>query len=62
MRKATILACFLLFPTLAGCSLSEALFTVFGGNYSGGGYTREEKKYDFDRRVEESQNYDAWNR
>lgn len=61
MRKAIILACLLLLPALTGCTVSDALFSVFGDHYSGG-YTREEKKYDFDRHVEASQNYGIQNR
>ena len=56
MRKAIILICLCLLPA-TGCSMSDALFSVFGDHYSGGGYTREEKQYHFNQQVEASRSY-----
>ena len=54
MRKAVILACLCLLPVASGCSMLDALFSVFGDHYSGGGYTREEKQYHYNQQVEAS--------
>jgi len=57
MRKAIILTLFVMLPALTGCTVSDALFAVFGDHYSGGGYTREEKEYHFNQQVRASQSY-----
>jgi hypothetical protein len=41
---------------LAGCTVSDALFEVFGNHYTGGGYTREEKEYHYNEQVEAHRN------
>ncbi len=61
MRTAVILTCLALLSACTGCAVSDMLFAVFGDHYSGGGTTREEKKYHFDRQVEASQDYGSWN-
>ncbi|MDA1055645.1 MAG: hypothetical protein O3C40_35060 [Planctomycetota bacterium] len=61
MRKTTLIACFIFLPVLAGCTVSDALFGVFGGNYTGGGYTRADREYDYNQRVEASQTYGSLN-
>jgi hypothetical protein len=43
---------------LSGCALSDALFGAFGDNYSGGGYTRSDKKDHYDRQIEASRAYE----
>jgi len=57
MRKSLILTCLCLLPAVTGCSMSDALFSVFGDHYSGGGYTREEKEYHYNQQVEASRSY-----
>lgn len=52
MRKSLLIICLVLLPLLAGCSMSDMLFTAFGDYYSAGGDSREEKYYDYSRRVE----------
>lgn len=61
MLKHRLLACFALLPLLSGCSVSDAMFNVFGDHYSGGGYTRAEKEYHYNQQVEASRNYDPSN-
>lgn len=39
--------------------MSDALFTVFGDHYSGGGSTRAEKEYDYNQRVNAGGDYDS---
>lgn len=34
-----------------GCAVPDAIFNVLGNSYSGGGLTREEKKYHYERRL-----------
>ena len=62
MRKTVVLASLLFLPMLSGCAVSDMLFAVFGEeHYTGGGYTREEKKHDVDRHIEASQGHGSWN-
>jgi hypothetical protein len=57
MRIRLILALCLLLSS--GCSvIPDALFSVFGGNYTGGGTTRAQKREHYDRQVEASRGYD----
>ncbi|PQO33341.1 hypothetical protein C5Y96_10845 [Blastopirellula marina] len=58
MNRIMLLIVLLLLCTSTGCTVSDALFGVFGGGYSGGGSTWEEKKYDYDQRVSASTSYD----
>ena len=58
MNRITLLVGLLLLTTCTGCTVSDALFGVFGGGYSGGGSTWSEKKYDYDQRISASQSYD----
>jgi hypothetical protein len=44
----------ILLPIISGCTLSDALFSAFGGYYTEGGYTREEKRYHYQGQVDES--------
>lgn len=57
MKRIILLALFVLLCTSPGCTVSDALFGVFGDGYTGGGSTWEEKKYDYDQRVSGSQDY-----
>ena len=59
MKRILYAVAFVLMPTLTGCTVSEALFSVFGDHYSGGGLTREEKQYHYKQQVEASQNHDS---
>jgi hypothetical protein len=61
MRKIGHIACLLFLPMLTGCAVSDVLFEVFGDHYTGGGYTRADKEYHYNQRVEASQNYSPWN-
>lgn len=59
MRKTMLVACLFLLPVFAGCAVSDALFAVFGDNYTGGGHTRADKETHFNRQMETSRNYTA---
>jgi hypothetical protein len=45
-----------LWPLLAGCTVSDALFAALGDHYTDGGYTRAEKQYHYNQQVEASRN------
>ncbi|MFN3150322.1 hypothetical protein [Bremerella sp.] len=57
MKRIILLALFVLLCMSPGCTVSDALFGVFGDGYTGGGSTWEEKKYDYDQRVSGSHDY-----
>ena len=61
MRKLTLIACLIFLPMLSGCTVSDALFAVFGANYTGGGITRAEKEDHYNRQFEASPHYEPWN-
>lgn len=46
MKRLALIAVILL-VSCTGCALHDALFGVFGGAYSGGGETWEEKQYHY---------------
>jgi hypothetical protein len=46
-------------PFLSGCSLSSAIFSIFGDSYSAAGPSWDDKERDYDARVEASQAYAA---
>lgn len=57
MRRILLIACLLL-PACAGCAWSDVFFSLFGDSaYSGGGVSSAEKRADFDRSVQASQDY-----
>jgi hypothetical protein len=55
----TLLAVILGLSLLSGCAVSDALFSVFGDHYTGGGTTWDDKKEHYDRQVEASTAYDS---
>ncbi|MBI1249073.1 hypothetical protein GC197_14675 [bacterium] len=59
MKSTRLLSAILLLVPCLGCSMSDALFTVFGDHYSGGGSTRAEKEYDYNQRVNAGGDYDS---
>ena len=61
MRKTTLIVCLIFLPMFAGCTVSDALFAVFGEHYTDGGYARAEKEYHYNQQVEASRNYGSWN-
>lgn len=60
MRRIALLTIMLLFTSLSGCAVHETLFNALGNYYSGGGTTREDKKYHFDRQIEKWENIDKY--
>ncbi len=60
MRKTIVITCFIFVSQLTGCAISDVLFSTFGGNYTGGGITRSEKKDHYNQQVEASQNDSSW--
>ena len=60
MRKIALLVVLMTIPFVAGCAMSDALFSVFGDYYSDGGTTPAEKKYHYDRQVDAWDNYDRY--
>lgn len=59
MKRMCVCVALAFLPLLAGCTISDALFAVFGDSYSGGGYTQADKQYHYNQQVEASQNYAA---
>lgn len=57
MKSIVFLAILLVLTTFTGCTVSDALFSVFGDHYTGGGHTRAEKEYHYNQQVEASRNY-----
>ncbi len=60
MRRIAFLVIIIFFSSMSGCAVHEALFGVLGDYYSGGGTTREEKKYHFDREIEKWENHETY--
>jgi len=58
MRKLTSLALMVCLSSLAGCSLYDQMFDVFGRHYTAGGANQYEKKWEYDRQVERWQGHD----
>ncbi len=52
MGTARLLVLFALAVSCSGCSMSDAVFNLFGDNYSGGGTTRLEKKAHYESQLE----------
>ncbi len=50
MRRALLVIVLILLPSLAGCSLHDALFGLFG-TYHSDGYTREERERNYESSV-----------
>jgi hypothetical protein len=61
MRQTVFIACLVVLPLLAGCTVSDALLTVFGDGYTGGGYTRADKEYHADQQVQAYRDYESRN-
>jgi len=57
MKRIVFLAILGILTTFTGCTIPDAIFSVFGDHYTGGGYTRAEKEYHYDQQVEASRNY-----
>jgi hypothetical protein len=58
MRTRLMLALCMLLSS--GCYvIPDALFSVFGDHYTGGGYARSDKQEHFDRQVDASRAYDS---
>ena len=62
MRKRLAVACLLLLPAIAGCSIADMMFAVFGDSYSATGPARSDRERHYDGQVEASQAYAAANR
>lgn len=60
MRKTMLIVCLLMLPLLTGCTMSDALFSVFGDHYTEGGFTRVEKEEHFNQKFQASQSYNDW--
>jgi hypothetical protein len=60
MRRIALLTFIISLLSLSGCTVPEALFSVLGDYYSGGGTTRAEKKYHFDGEIEKWQSYEQY--
>ncbi len=58
MKRITFLVGLILLTACTGCSMSNLLFEAFGGAYSGGGETMQEKRYYYDQQIQASQGYD----
>lgn len=58
MKRITLLVGLILLTSCTGCSMSDLLFEAFGGGYSGGGETMQEKRYDYDQQIQSSQGFD----
>jgi hypothetical protein len=56
MRTRSILIVGLLL--FSGCTVSDALFEVFGGHYTGGGTTQAQKREHYDHQIEASRGND----
>jgi len=52
MKKWIPLLLIACLTTLQGCAISDLVFCVFGDHYTGGGTTKFEKQWDYDRQVE----------
>lgn len=50
MRRVLLVMVLLSLPLLAGCSLHDALFGIFG-TYHSDGYTRDEREQNYERSV-----------
>ncbi len=50
----------MILPVLVGCNEYNALFTVLGDYYSGGGTTRQEKEYHYEQQIEAWNDYDKY--
>ena len=61
MPRIFLAACMLLLQACSGCSLSDAIFTVFGNSYSAAGPSWDDKARHYDAQVEASQAYAAAN-
>jgi hypothetical protein len=62
MRRTILIACFMLLPLLAGCSLvPNLLFGIFGEGYTGGGDMRAQKESHYNEQREQSGHYKPWN-
>jgi len=59
MKPITLLFVLAILSMFSGCTVSDALFSVFGDHYTGGGYTRAEKEYHYNQQVEASRNYSS---
>jgi len=57
MKPISLVGVLIILATSTGCTVSDALFSVFGDHYSGGGYTWEDKHYDYDRKLEAARDY-----
>jgi hypothetical protein len=57
MKRAAILAGLVILTMLAGCAVSDVLFSVFGDHYSGGGTTRADKEYHYNQQLEAAREY-----
>ncbi len=60
MRKTMAITCLIFVSQLAGCAISDVLFSAFGESYTGGGISRTEKRDHYNEQVEASQNYNHW--
>jgi len=56
MRKLIMLASVVLLPAMAGCALSDLVFAALQDNYSGGGYTQQDKQRHYEGQIEAWQN------
>jgi hypothetical protein len=59
MKRKLMVVGLLLLSMGTGCTVSDALFGLFGDHYSGGGTTREERQFHYRQQVEASQNYNS---
>jgi len=57
MKRNLMIVGLLLLSMGTGCTVSDALFGMFGSHYSGGGTSREEREYHYHRQVEASRDY-----
>jgi len=62
MPRVLLAVCLLLLPACSGCSLSSAIFMVFGNSYSADGPSWDDKARHYNAQVEASQAYAAANR
>ena len=53
MKRAVIFVLSVVVITASGCSFYDAMFSVFGDHYSGGGETRQEKKWHYQQTQED---------
>ena len=60
MRRLVFSMVLMILPVLVGCNAYNALFTVLGDYYSGGGTTRQEKEYHYEQQIEAWNDYDKY--